>query len=258
MTMTPRRRFTMHLTPRLDLLVIVLFAQYIDLQQLAEQEADRRVEAEQAQAASTKLSEDALSQVEGLRRELEIARAQSQDTEAVREAEARRAAREVQAVVEQLRDVLNIDRDFLDEALGAENAQDARKIADEFRAFRPDSAAGIVRHLRTTAELKKRVDVWEVHVADDNSVRVILAGEVAAEGEYFRTPDQVTNALARMAREQGEPKSLVTILLSWSDADRRTRSTVRDGLEGLVTLLKAQWPDKRIEVATLGYTPAPP
>lgn len=258
MTMNTRRRFTMQLTPLLDLLFIVLFAQYIDLQRLAEEEATRRVEAEQAQVESSRLSDDALAQITNLRRELEAARAQSLDAEDIREAAARRAARELAALVEQLRGVLNIDRDFLDAALAAEDPADAQRIAEEFRAFRPDSAAGIVRHLRTTAELKKRVDVWEVHVADDNSVRVIMAGEVAAEGEFYRTPDQVTNAIARMAREQGEPKSLVTILLSWGDADRRTRSTVRAGLDRLVTLLKAQWPDKRIEVATLGYTPVQP
>jgi len=61
-----------------------------------------------------------------------------------------------------------------------------------------------------------------------------------------------------VARQRGEPKSLVIILLSWTNADRRTRDLTRQALDEVTTVLKADWPGKRIEVAPLGYTPVPP
>ena len=59
-------------------------------------------------------------------------------------------------------------------------------------------------------------------------------------------------------RVQSNPGYLVIILLSWSNADRRTRDLTRQALDDVVTVLKADWPGKRIEVAPLGYTPVPP
>jgi hypothetical protein len=81
---------------------------------------------------------------------------------------------------------------------------------------------------------------------------------VVAENVQVVAPDQLTNTLAELARQKGEPKSLVIVLLSWSNADRRTRDAVRRAVDNLVTVMKAEWPGKRIEVAPLGYTPVPP
>jgi hypothetical protein len=106
--------------------------------------------------------------------------------------------------------------------------------------------------------LKKRADLWEVYIGDDNSVKVTLVGEVMAERIAAQSADQLANSIAELARQRGEPKSLVIVLLSWSNADRRTRDMTREALENVVTVLKANWPGKRIEVAPLGYTPVPP
>ena len=62
-----RRRFTLQLAPLLDLLFIVLYAQYIDLQDIARreiaQESERRHEAEQQKEEAAKLRTDALERL---------------------------------------------------------------------------------------------------------------------------------------------------------------------------------------------------
>src|SRR6185503_4435082 len=90
-----RRRFTLQLAPLLDLLFIVLYAQYIDLQDITRreiaQESERRHEAEQQKEEAAKLRTDALERLSDLNqkveqfeiekrrltRELELARAET-------------------------------------------------------------------------------------------------------------------------------------------------------------------------------------
>jgi hypothetical protein len=271
-----RRRLVLQLTPLLDLLFIVLFAQYIDLQEATRRdvsrETQRRQQAEQAQDDAAKLRTDALTHVSELTqkieqfeiekrrltRELELARAETQKEGQAREELEKLAAKDRAAIGSLVQNVLRINQDAILEALQGAPTPDRQRLRASFEEMTSKSAAAVIHHLRATEELKKRADLWEVYIADDNSVRVTLVGEVMAEHLQVQTADQLANTIAEVARQRGEPKSLVIVLLSWSNADRRTRDLARQALEDVVTVLKADWPGKRIEVAPLGYTPVPP
>lgn len=271
-----RRRFTLQLTPLLDLLFIVLYAQYIDLQEATRreiaQETGRRHQAESHEREASKLRTDALSQLAELNqkleqfdiekrrltRELELARQETAKEGQAREELEKLAARDRAAIGRLVQNVLGVNQDAILEAIQGAPAPDRQKLRAEFEEMSTKSAAAVIHHLRATEELKKRADLWEVYIGDDNSVRVTLVGEVMAENLQVQSPDQLANTVAELARQRGEPKSLVIILLSWSNADRRTRDLARQALDDVVTVLKADWPGKRIEVAPLGYTPVPP
>jgi len=271
-----RRRFTLQLAPLLDLLFIVLYAQYIDLQEATKreiaQETQRREQAEQAKNDAAKLRTDALTHVSDLTqkieqfevekrrltRELELARAETQKEGQAREELEKLAAKDRAAIGSLVQNVLRINQDAILEALQGAPTADRQRLRASFEEMTSKSAAAVIHHLRATEELKKRADLWEVYIADDNSVRVTVVGEVMAEHLQVQTADQLANTIAEVARQRGEPKSLVIVLLSWSNADRRTRDLARQALEDVVTVLKADWPGKRIEVAPLGYTPVPP
>ena len=271
-----RRRFTLQLAPLLDLLFIVLYAQYIDLQEATKreiaQETQRREQAEQAKNDAAKLRTDALTHVSELTqkieqfevekrrltRELELARAETQKEGQAREELEKLAAKDRAAIGSLVQNVLRINQDAILEALQGAPTADRQRLRASFEEMTSKSAAAVIHHLRATEELKKRADLWEVYIADDNSVRVTVVGEVMAEHLQVQTADQLANTIAEVARQRGEPKSLVIVLLSWSNADRRTRDLARQALEDVVTVLKADWPGKRIEVAPLGYTPVPP
>jgi hypothetical protein len=276
MSPATRRRFTLQLTPLLDLLFIVLYAQYIDLQQATRREIEQAtVQREQAVVAereAAKLRTHALSQLteltqkleqadvekRRLTRELELARAESAKEGEAREELEKLAARDRAAIGQLVQNVLRINKDVINDALQQAPAPDRQRLRASFEQMQNQSAAAVIHHLRATEELKKRADLWEVYIGDDNTVRVTLVGEIAAANLQVSAPDQLTNTLAELARQRGEPKSLVIVLLSWSNADRRTRDDVRKAVDNLVTVMKAEWPGKRIEVAPLGYTPVPP
>ena len=278
-----RRRFTLQLAPLLDLLFIVLFAQYIDLQEATKreiaqatqrsQEAEQqRGNAEMAEREAAKLRTDALSQVSELNqrleqfeiekrrltRELELARAATEKEGMAREELEKLAAKDRTAIGSLVQNVLRINQDSILEAIQGAPAPDRQRLRASFEEMSSKSAAAVIHHLRATEELKKRADLWEVYIGDDNTVKVTVVGEVMAENLQVLSPDQLANTIAEAARQRGEPKSLVIILLSWSNADRRTRDLARQALDDVVTVLKADWPGKRIEVAPLGYTPVPP
>jgi hypothetical protein len=271
-----RRRFTLQLAPLLDLLFIVLYAQYIDLQEATRrevaQETRRREDAEVAGREATKLRTDALAQLSDLTRqveqfeiekrrltrELELARAETQKEGEARADSEKLLARDRQMIGQLVQDVLRINQDAIHGALQGSDPGQRQRLRAELEEMSNKSAAAVVHHLRSTVELKKRADLWEVYIGDDNLVRLTLVGDIMAENLQVVSPDQLANALAELARQRGEPKSLVIVLLSWSNADRRTRDLTRQALEDVVTVLKADWPGKRIEVAPLGYTPVPP
>lgn len=271
-----RRKFTLQLAPLLDLLFIVLFAQYIDLQEATRreiaQETQRRHDAELSQVEAGKLRTDALSQLAELNqkveqfeidkrrltRELELSRAETQKEGMAREELEKLAAKDRTAIGQLVQGVLRINQESILEAIAGAPAGDRQRLRTSFEEMSSKSAAAVIHHLRATDELKKRADLWEVYIGDDNTVRVTIVGEIMAEHLQVISPDQLANAVAEVARQRGEPKSLVIILLSWSNADRRTRDLARQALDDVVTVLKADWPGKRIEVAPLGYTPVPP
>ena len=271
-----RRRFTLQLAPLLDLLFIVLFAQYIDLQEATKREiaqaTQRSDEARRAEHEAAKLRTDALSQVSDLNqrleqfevekrrltRELELARAETEKEGMAREELEKLAAKDRAAIGDLVQNVLRINRDAIVEALQVSTPADRQRLRASFEELSNKSASAIIHHLRATEELKKRADLWEVYIGDDNTVRVTVVGRVMAENLQVLSPDQLANTIAESARQNGEPKSLVIILLSWSNADRRTRDLARQAVDDVVTVLKAEWPGKRIEVAPLGYTPVPP
>jgi hypothetical protein len=276
MSPATRRRFTLQLAPLLDLLFIVLYAQYIDLQQATRREIEQAtVQREQAQVAkheADKLRTDALERLNDLNnklehadiekrrlaRELELARAETEKESQARGDLEKLATRDRQAIGQMVQNLLRINQDAILQALQGATPVDQQRLRAEFEEIKNTSPAGIIHHLRATVELKKRADLWEVYIDDNNSVRLTLVGNVVAEHVQIAEPDQLTNTLAEAARQRGEPKSLVVVLLSWSNADRRTRDGVRKAVDNLVTVMKAEWPGKRIEVAPLGYTPVPP
>jgi hypothetical protein len=271
-----RRRFTLQLTPLLDLLFIVLYAQYIDLQEITRreiaQETQRRHQAELHEEQAAKLRTDALQQLSDLNqkveqfeiekrrlaRELELARAETAKEGQAREELEKLAAKDRTAIGQLVQSVLRINQDAILEAIQGAPAPDRQRLRASFEEMSTKSAAAVIHHLRATEELKKRADLWEVYIGDDNTVRVTMVGEAMAENLQVLSPDQLANVIAEAARQRGEPKSLVIILLSWSNADRKTRDLTRQALDDVVTVLKADWPGKRIEVAPLGYTPVPP
>jgi hypothetical protein len=277
--MAPRRRMMLQLTSLVDLLFIVMFLQYMELQDASAQqlaaESARRKLAETARVDANRLKESALANTEDMTRRLQSLESENkalQDrlteankriavTQVEQQAQERRAAADMRAIGAAVKDMIGIAPEAVVAAIGPAPEGERVKLRQRFEDLKGKAPGELVRHLRETSELKKYSEIWEVHIASDNSVSLKIGPE--REGQlpqqlFVRSADEFANRVVAAAKEQGEPKSLVIICLTWADADLRTREMVANGLKFAVIALKPEWGGtKRIELARLGYSEAP-
>jgi hypothetical protein len=286
-----RRRMVFQLTALLDLLLVVLFAQYIETQEVTRRairseaarrakEASLRIQAEQLtkvteaeRQESEKLKRLALAdrsqltdQIEKLtsenqRLQSSLTRAQAklgQEHEG-RVEDQKRAAEELAQIGELFRERLNIDPKTLNGYLDSASPGERDKFLEEMQRLKGARSASVVQYLRATVEFKKMCNLWEIHIFDDNSVRLRFDGKEYGKRIYPVSANDFANQFIEAARDNGEPRSLVVVLLTFSNADQKTCDEVSTGLREATTVLRTAWGNtKRIEVSKLGYTPEAP
>ncbi|OPZ13487.1 MAG: hypothetical protein BWZ10_02010 [candidate division BRC1 bacterium ADurb.BinA364] len=272
--MKPPRRIFLQLTPLLDLMMIIMFAQAIQMNQTAGREishANRTAEREIALAAQARdearaLSEHAqrladalevrleaqarsnerlIQENERLRDELELARLEKQEVES----QIRGQIGRVGALASQM---LGISEQSLDSMLEMIDLEDAKSLRNEFEELQAKSAAEIIRHLRKMDVLQKKCDIWEAHIAGDNTLRFTVRGEIAAENLFVASAADIQAKLMELLPLE-EPKSLVLVIFSYAgEAARKTRRDAQAGLQSLCnTLYNAYDRRKRFEFAPI-------
>lgn len=277
--MKRRRRIILQLTSLLDLLLMVIFAQYIGLQEasrlLVSHEQAKRRQAEQARAdtelargeafdklreiasalsVSEQRSRDQAKKLQELKAENLLLREKAGAVEEIEQAR-RKAAADLQIVSELARDSLDVNAEAIRLALADVPPDDLARLLSELRQLKDKGPGEIIQYLREAAEFRKRADIWELHVAADDSIRLRVKDRLLAEALFVTSQDDFLKQVLPLLRRQEEPKSLVIILVSWSDARLDTRSHVLAGLTQIVQILDAQWKKaKRIETAVMGFT----
>ena len=270
----------LQLTALVDLLFIIMFLQYMELQDASAQqlatESARRQLAETARVDATRLRESALARTDDMIRRLQTLETENKSlqdkltdankrvavAQVEQQAEEKRAAADMRAIASAVKDMMGIAPESLTAAIGPAPEPERQKLRQRFEELRDKSPGQLVRHLRETSELKKYSEVWEVHIASDNSVTLKIGPGDDADHPpqrlFVRSADEFANRVVAAAKDQGEPKSLVIICLTWADADLRTREQVANGLKFAIIALKPEWGGtKRIEFARLGYSDVP-
>ncbi len=280
MWLLARRRVLFNLTPLLDMLIIIIFAQYFELQSRSVDIGDRLQEiaatTTEREARHDQLREEldqAVAMLPRLERELDARGATIRDLreernaleqhlarlESVADHERQRAARDLAQVTSVMQDVLNLPIEAFSQALNRMPPDARRRVREELEDLRGVAPERVVRHLRTVSELKKYADFWDVHVNDDDTFS-IRAGRRDFGPFVIESPEQVIETIDRhFLRETGEPKSLVVILFSQGKASRAAWRDVERALERLAVSLRDRYDGaKRFEIADLGYTPVRP
>lgn len=324
--MTVRRRVILQMTPLLDLLLVVIFAQYMDMRNSSrnivqrarhaslttlkrersrshdavseaqdridkERDLRKRAQAErdlvfaQSKVATTQLAPLAAKNeilkyknarlqkdLEQLAKaNVELAKKIKDDGAAERLAEMKRrreaerlallkAQKDLDEIGRVVRDMFSMDEDVMKAALVGRPAGETAKILAELRTIRSGTkAAAMIHHLRKTVELRKRCDFWEFHIFPDNSVRIKIRGQVVEPKLFFQTLDDFTHQVLTLIKRQEDPKDLIIILVSYSDAQYGTISRVEKGLDKVMTILDTFWKrTRRLHVSNLGYTEKAP
>jgi hypothetical protein len=254
MNLFTRRRLTFQLTPLLDLLLIVIFAQYMEVRATTGEElAEARETAERYQTLEAE-HDAALIRTERFEQQNEALRATLQD-------EAERTTR----LANRFAEIFEVQADVLAEALDPENprvegisAEDRERLRRQLGELVSAKGPEALEHLVTYEELRKRADLWRVrigNVADGGRVTVDAGGRT--DTFAVRSAEGFATRLATIRNDVEQPKGLVILLLTYDStrADFLTRNAVRGGLSRFVTRTQGN-ETTRFFWAEIGFDPA--
>jgi hypothetical protein len=185
-----------------------------------------------------------------------------------KEWEARESLRRAQEREQQVGNILTglfqVPQELLDRTLSADPAASAARSQDgidqlrrEFRDLAGSRAEETIRHLLTYAELRKRVDLWDVYVAENGSILFHAGGRT----DEFRaeTAESFEAQLYERYKALPPAKSLVVVLLSFGDAKFGVRLAAIRGLPRAVERMQSDSAGRtRFEYAVLASSPKPP
>jgi biopolymer transport protein ExbD len=262
------RRIALQLTPLVDILLVILFLQYVDSRQ--QQEAtlaaatDAHKERDRA-AAQLVLTE---SREQETRNELASARdfisrlnaeSRAREERAVEaESALERADAQQRVLGELLVELFQLPADqvaaVLDPARDpplAASPADVERLRKRFREFAESSPGAMIRHLLTYEEIRKRLDLWDLFI-DAEGIATLKTG--TSEVRFRVQPETFEEDLFRKYKSLPQSKDLVILLLS---VDRRSErqfvQPVRAALPRVVDRMRADAGGRtRFEYADLG------
>ena len=263
-------RLRFQLTPLLDLLLIVVFAQFLDAKQADETRAERAEALREAKLDELDAEREELAALRETLAERN-ARLQSERDRAVELARAAaRTARDMEAATNRSADLL---AELLDvpEAIARQIRPEPRSDAEEdleaarerVAQLRDQQGFEVLRFLVGYEELLKRAEVWTLHVRGGGFVALSTGSRtelirLEADGQRERAEEFVRKLFAA-TKILPQPKGLVVMLVSF---DRTARAgvyqPVLDGLGEAVRRLEIdQGGRTQYEYAVLGAAPEP-
>lgn len=252
--MMTRRKLTLQLTPLLDLLLIVIFAQYMEVKLVANKEMTRaKSEVEQSQTDLKSVQE----QLAALQKQLSMLDQQRHETEnkdySTREQLGQlfgELFRIPEATIQRI-----VNRRSSDEAVLS--AAEIAALKEEFKTLSTARADQIVDHLLTFTEMKKRFDVWELYVQQDNSLLISAGGtKKRLQPDDIETPELFVDEFFKLYKSFPQTKSVVLILVSYGDSQLRYRWAVTKGLPIVAEKMRLDSNGTvKFEYAVLGFRP---
>ncbi len=268
-----RRRITFQLAPLLDMLLIVFFTQYLEMQTMVERERLAAADARASADTGSDALERRVAHLDAENRKLvgEIAAAEKAQTEIeglrTRQQELEAALRDVSrqrdaagaAAAEMFRLPEAVVARFLSPARDAPglSPEDAATLKKTLKALAENRAEETTRHLLTWAELRKRSDIWDVYLEPNGTTR-FDTGERKTE---FRavTADAFARDLFERYKTSPQPKSMVIILVSWGNTPARYREAAIEGVRRAADEMRQDSAGRsRFEYAVLGFRPREP
>lgn len=264
------RRTRFQLTPLMDLLLIIVFAQFLDVRETSKEESTSlqtqreqltsEIERERSELAGIRAA--MRSQQQELQQQRDQARA-ARDT-AVQRSDAQLA--EMQAAMDLLGNWFKLDNNEITRSPSSPDAvppdDPVERAVAAAQALEQGSPDAVIRFLIGHAELLKRAEIWTVH-ADANGNVAIEAGQrresfrLEAKTQTART-DEVADRLFAAYKQLPEPKGLVIMLVSFAPQSvAGVYQPLIDAIPKTLERLRADTPETRFEYTVLGATADP-
>ncbi len=254
----------------MDLLLIIVFAQFLDVRQASQQESTSLQT--QREQLTLQIARER-SELSGIREAM-----RSQQQELQRQRDRARAARdqalersdaqlaEIQTAMDLIGDWFTLDGRAI---TGAESTLESvspdnpiNRAVAQAKRLGQGSPDAVIRFLIGHAELLKRAEIWTVH-ADGNGNIAIEADQrrdsfrLEANTQAGRT-DEVTDRLFAAYKEFPQPKGLVILLVSFApESVAGVYQPLIDAVPQTLERLRADTPETRFEYTVLGATADP-
>ena len=269
------RRLTFQLTPLLDLLLIVIFAQFMDVRDVTEHQEQRSSE----QARQLEADRDSTaSQLTALRAEYRLLEVQL-DASRQKLTESERSAQSLAARVFAMQEVVsrvneerkaiaglysklfNLPEDVVKQLLARDNrrlsAADVEKLLSRFQSLADQTPDQSIRHLLTVDEMRKRCDVWNLHIKS-SGLTVVQTGGKSHQFEAA-TAQEFEEELYDVYTRASSHKTLVILLLSYGNIDADVYEAAIDGLPRAAERMRSDSGGRsRFESAVIGFSETPP
>jgi len=272
------RRLTFQLTPLLDLLLIVIFAQFLDVRETAteqEQSTSTQLSAAQEELAGTQdqlakiLAEkrEAAADRDFLRTSLQELKEKTAGQEVERkslEESLKRAHEQRDTIASLVSELFDLPDETVNELIRTRTPENVRltpeqvkRLRNEFREFSKQKPGESVRHLLTFEEMRKRCDIWELYINETGMT--VFSGSGQTHTFRAETTEQFASELYERYKTLPQPKSLVIILLSYGDVKASVYEAAIDGLPIVAERMRTDQSGRsRFEYAVLGFNPTPP
>lgn len=244
--MMTRRRLSLQLTPLLDLLLIVMFSQYIE-----------------NRSRSAQAAEELRLEKAAVQEELTRERAQLEDLRRNHETQYRSLLQQHQNIGTLLNQTLDLPATALAEVLKLRNDNrpaDADRLQQALTTLRsqldqnPDA---LFRFFIRFDEMQKHVSLWEIHLQQNGKCR-LQDGQQSLEVE-FSSETELAEKLFEASKSLEDPHSLVLLLVTWGDAQLGAQQKTRRAVTLLRDLLKRDSENRQIyDYVVLGFRPTGP
>lgn len=255
--MKPRRRLTFQLTPLLDLLLIVIFAQFMEVQHSAES-GEVELETRRAQ-----LEEEYATRLESLDQQFTTQKNQiATRGEQYNEYFSSILKQHKQAATV-LAESLNLPGQLVEQIAKFREVGDttsAEQLADagqQLKDLLPQRSEELFRFFLRYDEMQKHVSIWELHLQENGKAR-FSDGQSTALVD-FTSPEDFEERAFRASKGFSEPKPLVILLLTYGDTQAGFRRKAESSLPNLVQRLRNDAGNTRwFDYSLLGFRPDGP
>ncbi|MCX7386201.1 MAG: hypothetical protein NTX48_05995 [Planctomycetales bacterium] len=257
--MLPNRRLALQLTPLLDLLLIVMFSQYIE-------NRDRSVAAQERLVTQEKLWDTRLAGAEAAieQRRLELEKNVAEQKALLAELN-KTYDDKYKSIINQhhqigsiLAESLNLPANVIAEVLKLQttgSSDDAGRLqdaAERLQNLMQARGAEVFRFMLQVDEMQKHVTIWEIHV-QENGQALITDSQQSFVTDFSSDADLATR-LFESSKSFTEPKTLIVVLLTWSDAQAVARRRATDAMPLLMEQLRRDASGTRwYDFSIIGY-----
>ena len=248
--MTYGRRLTLQLTPLLDLLLIVMFAQYMEVRMVAMQEVDRISNERHSTTAEN----------EDLRRQVDEWEAQQRDINQKQQVE-------IEQLGQLIRELFRIPEATLNKLIQPRGKSESgglppAEIADlkaRFQQLANSRGDQVVDHLLTFNEMRKQFDLWELYLNEKGELLIAAGPErQQVKSKVIETPEAFVDAVLQIRRRFPPTKDHVLILCRYGDCRLVNKLSMIRGLPVISERLKSDGQGTtNFDYAVFGYRPLP-